>query len=106
MDEDGIWCSVILIEVNDYLCDIFGCEVMVKDFCIWIGMVLVVMVLVVYEVFDSEVVVKCNVCEVIVMVVVILGNILVICWKCYIYLMIIDVYLVDDLKIVLCDEIE
>lgn len=45
--------EVFLGDINGYLREIFGVDIIVKDFRIWNGMVFVVLVLVEYEKVDS-----------------------------------------------------
>lgn len=92
LDDDGIWQLIDLGLVNDYLCEVSGGEFIVKDFCIWGGIVQVIGVMVCM--FLLECGGECVLCQVMIVgvkeVVVILGNMLVVCCVFYIYLVVFE----------------
>lgn len=93
VDDEGECYCIDLGDVNVYLCEVVGEDFSVKDFCIWVGMVLVMLVLQVFECVDLQVQVKQNVVCVIENVVWCLGNMFFICCKCYVYFVVIESYL-------------
>lgn len=75
-----------------------GVDFMVKDYCIWVGSVFVLDLL--CGCMLVNVIEVCwQVVEVIVVVVKCLGNMLVVCCKCYVYLVVVDVFLVGELEV-------
>lgn len=92
IDEDGCIQKIGLEDVNEYLRWIVGEEFFVKDFWIWVVIVFVVEVLYEFGWFEMMVQGKKNMLVVIEKVVVWLGNMLMICWKLYIYLVVFNGY--------------
>lgn len=87
----GECCCIYLIEFNVYLCEVIGFFI-VKDFCIWGGMLFVVEYLVQQGIESSEWQVKKVLVDCVKFVVDDFGNMFVVMWGSYICLVIFDCY--------------
>lgn len=91
VDDDGVCYLVGLFDVNDYLCEVGGVDFIVKDYWMWVGSVYVFGLLWCVEYCGVMYVCK-QIVEMVCVVVDLLCNMLVVCWCCYIYLVVFDVF--------------